>query len=78
MSRLEHRDDMLLSTLYDYLMATGAEGASIVVVVYGHRQARAPNALTRSQFSGSRAVASTLIVERRRVVTSRCRSTSLP
>ena len=36
-SRLEHRDDMLLSTLYDYLMATGAEGASIVVVVNGHR-----------------------------------------
>ena len=28
---------MLLSTLYDYLMATGAEGASIVVVVHGHR-----------------------------------------
>jgi transcriptional regulator with XRE-family HTH domain len=36
-SRLEHRDDMLLSTLYDYLMATGAEGASIVVTVHGHR-----------------------------------------
>ena len=38
-SRLEHRDDMLLSTLYDYLMATGAEGAGIVVVVVvnGHR-----------------------------------------
>ena len=36
-SRLEHRDDMLLSTLYGYLMATGAEGASIVVVVHGHR-----------------------------------------
>jgi DNA-binding transcriptional regulator YiaG len=36
-SRLEHRDDMLLSTLYDYLMATGAEGASIVVVVHGRR-----------------------------------------
>jgi hypothetical protein len=35
-SRLEHRDDMLLSTLYDYLMATGAEGAGIVVIV--HRQ----------------------------------------
>ena len=28
---------MLLSTLYDYLMATGAEGASIVVIVHGHR-----------------------------------------
>ena len=28
-SRLEHRDDMLLSTLYDYLMATGAEGAVV-------------------------------------------------
>jgi transcriptional regulator with XRE-family HTH domain len=36
-SRLEHRDDMLLSTLYDYLTATGAEGASIVVIVHGHR-----------------------------------------
>lgn len=36
-SRLEHRDDMLLSTLYDYLTATGAEGASIVVTVHGHR-----------------------------------------
>jgi DNA-binding transcriptional regulator YiaG len=36
-SRLEHRDDMLLSTLYDYLMATGAEGAGIVVTVHGHR-----------------------------------------
>jgi transcriptional regulator with XRE-family HTH domain len=36
-SRLEHRDDMLLSTLYDYLMATGAEGAGIVVIVHGHR-----------------------------------------
>jgi hypothetical protein len=32
-SRLEHRDDMLLSTLYDYLTATGAEGAGIVVIV---------------------------------------------
>ena len=28
---------MLLSALYDYLTATGAEGASIVVVVHGHR-----------------------------------------
>jgi len=36
-SRLEHRDDMLLSTLHDYLMATGAEGAAIVVIVHGHR-----------------------------------------
>ena len=35
--RLEHRDDMLLSTPYDYLMATGAEGAGIVVIVRGHR-----------------------------------------
>jgi hypothetical protein len=34
-SRLEHRDDMLLSTLHDYLMATGADSASIVVVVHG-------------------------------------------
>ena len=36
-SRLEHRDDMLLSTLYDYLMATGADGAGIVVTVHGQR-----------------------------------------
>jgi DNA-binding transcriptional regulator YiaG len=36
-SRLEHRDDMLLSTLYDYLMATGAEGAGIIVIVHGQR-----------------------------------------
>ena len=33
-SRLEHRDDTLLSTLYDYLMATGA---GIVVTVHGQR-----------------------------------------
>jgi DNA-binding transcriptional regulator YiaG len=36
-SRLEHRDDMLLSTLYDYLMATGADGAGIAVTVHGQR-----------------------------------------
>jgi predicted XRE-type DNA-binding protein len=36
-SRLEHRDGMLLSTLYDYLMATGADGAGIVVTVHGQR-----------------------------------------
>src|SRR6516225_9639132 len=36
-SRLENRGDMLLSTLYDYLMATGADAASIVVVVHGHK-----------------------------------------
>jgi hypothetical protein len=36
-SRLENRDDMLLSTLFDYLMATGAEGASIVVTVHGQK-----------------------------------------
>ncbi len=29
-SRLENRGDMLLSTLYDYLTATGADAASIV------------------------------------------------
>jgi len=27
---------MLLSTLYDYLMATSAEGAGIVVILHGH------------------------------------------
>jgi len=36
-SRLENRGDMLLSTLYDYLTATGADAASIVVTVHGHR-----------------------------------------
>lgn len=36
-SRLEHRSDMLLSTLYDYLTATGADAASIVVTVHGRR-----------------------------------------
>lgn len=36
-SRLERRSDMLLSTLYDYLTATGADAASIVVTVHGQR-----------------------------------------
>ncbi len=36
-SRLESREDMLLSTLYDYLTATGADAASIVVIVHGRR-----------------------------------------
>ena len=36
-SRLESREDMLLSTLYDYLTATGADAASIVVIVHGQR-----------------------------------------
>jgi len=40
-SRLESREDMLLSTLYDYLTATGAGAgagaASIVVTVHGRR-----------------------------------------
>ena len=36
-SRLENRNDMLLSTLFDYLMATGAEAASIVVTVHGRK-----------------------------------------
>lgn len=34
-SRLENRDDMLLSTLFDYLTAAGAEGARIVVTLNG-------------------------------------------
>lgn len=34
-SRLERRHDMLLSTLADYLHATGAEGARIVVTLNG-------------------------------------------
>ncbi len=36
-SRLENRGDMLLSTLHDYLTATGADTASIVVTVHGHK-----------------------------------------
>jgi transcriptional regulator with XRE-family HTH domain len=36
-SRLERRSDMLLSTLYEYLTATGADSASIVVTVHGRR-----------------------------------------
>ena len=36
-SRMETRGDMLLSTLHDYLTATGADTASIVVTVHGHR-----------------------------------------
>ena len=36
-SRLEGQNDMLLSTLLGYLSATGAESASIVVVVHGQR-----------------------------------------
>ena len=36
-SRLKHREDVLLSTLYDYLMATGADGAGTVVTVHGQR-----------------------------------------
>src|SRR5580658_8609728 len=36
-SRLENRGDMLLSTLYDYLTATGADAASIVVTVHGQK-----------------------------------------
>jgi hypothetical protein len=34
---LESRGDILLSTLYDYLTATGADTASIVVTVHGRR-----------------------------------------
>ena len=36
-SRLEGRGDMLLSTLYSYLTATGADAASIVVIVHGQK-----------------------------------------
>ena len=36
-SRMESCGDMLLSTLYDYLTATGADAASIVVVMHGRR-----------------------------------------
>jgi hypothetical protein len=36
-SRMESRGDILLSTLYDYLTATGADTASIVVTVHGRR-----------------------------------------
>ncbi len=34
-SRLENRDDMLLSTLFDYLSAAGADTARIVVTING-------------------------------------------
>lgn len=34
-SKLERRDDMLLSTLFNFLKATGAEDARIVVTVKG-------------------------------------------
>jgi DNA-binding transcriptional regulator YiaG len=34
-SLLENRDDMLLSTLFGYLTAAGAEGARIVVSIHG-------------------------------------------
>lgn len=34
-SRLENRQDMLLSTLASYLRATGADAASIVVTIHG-------------------------------------------
>jgi DNA-binding XRE family transcriptional regulator len=37
LSRLENRGYTLLSTLYDYLTATGADAASIVVTVHGHK-----------------------------------------
>jgi hypothetical protein len=37
LSRLENRGDTLLSTLYDYLTATGADAASIVITVHGHK-----------------------------------------
>ena len=36
-SRLEKRGDMLLSTLYDYLTATGADSAGIVVTIHGYK-----------------------------------------
>lgn len=35
-SKLERRDDLLLSTLRKYLTAAGAEDARIVVTVHGH------------------------------------------
>ena len=36
-SRLGNRGDTLLSTLHNYLTATGADAASIVVTVHGHK-----------------------------------------
>jgi hypothetical protein len=36
-SRLGNRGVTLLSTLYDYLTSTGADAASIVVTVHGHK-----------------------------------------
>lgn len=54
-SRLESRDDMLLSTLFDYLMATGAERASIVVTVHGNKIELDLSQLRRSRTEGSAA-----------------------
>ena len=48
-SRMENRGDMLLSTLYDYLTATGADAASIVVTVHGHA-----SSWTSGRFAGIR------------------------
>jgi transcriptional regulator with XRE-family HTH domain len=36
-SRMESRGDMLLSALYDYRTATGADAVSIIVTVHGRR-----------------------------------------
>ena len=44
-SRLENRQDMLLSTLASYLRASGADGVSIVVTVHGEEYALDLNSL---------------------------------
>jgi len=48
-SRLENRQDMLLSTLASYLRATGADGASIVVSLHGTEYALDLNNLGAKQ-----------------------------
>jgi hypothetical protein len=61
-----------------YRNAGQPAGEFLTAALAQRSSADRPNPLTGSQVSGSLAFVSTLIVERRRVVTSCCRSTSLP
>jgi hypothetical protein len=65
-SRVENRDDMLLSTLADYLMATGADSAAIVVSVRGQEYV-----LDLTRFRARAGLNMPRVRRRRR--TSRCR-----
>lgn len=51
-SRIEHRGDLLLSTLLNYLTATGAEDARIVVTVRGREFELDLASLAQSRRSG--------------------------